>query len=157
STWLFWRQTLFEHSIQFVLLELRIPREVRKSPRAMEQVLMAIHSLRNTANDLQEKYWDGEVTRWYALEIASFSGETHFYIRTYHKQRRLVEAAFFSYYPDVEVVEVPDYIDRMPASIAEMEEQGYDVWGSEMKLAKEDAYPIRTYTDFEAPDEERQF
>ncbi len=157
STWFFWRQTLFEHSTKFILLELRIPREVRKSPRAMEQVLMAIHALRNTANDLQEKYWDGEVTRWYSLEIVSFSGETHFYIRTYYKQKRLVEAAFFSYYPDVEVVEVPDYIDRMPANVVEMEEQGYEVWGSEMVLAKEDAYPIRTYADFEAPDEERQF
>ena len=55
STWLFWRQSIFEHTIPFVLLELRIPREVRKSPKAMEQVLMAFHSLRNVATDLQEK------------------------------------------------------------------------------------------------------
>jgi len=156
STWLFWRQSIFEHTIPFVLLELRIPREVRKSPKAMEQVLMAIHSLRNVATDLQEKYWDGEVTRWYSLEMASFSGETHLYVRTYVKQRPLVEAAFFSYYPDVEIVEVPDYTEQLPVTVREMYDQGYDTWGGEMVLEREDAYPIRTYESFEAIEEEKQ-
>ncbi len=157
STWLFWRQSIFEHSIPFILLELKIPREITKSPRAMEQTLMAIHSLRNIASDLQEKYWDGEVTRWYSMEIASFSGEVHLYFRTYRKQRPLVEAAFFSYYPDVELVEVSDYAEQLPLTVRDMYDQGYDMWGSEMKLARSEAYPIKTYLEFESPDEEKQF
>ncbi len=159
STWLFWRQELFKHSGEFtsILLELKVPREVHRSPRAMEQLLMTIHALRNEATDLRELYWDGEVTRWYSLEIVSFGGEIHMYIRTYYKQKGLVEAAFFSYYPDMEIVEVDDYVDRFPENVREMDKQGYDLWGGEMILAHEDAYPIRSYLAFESPDEEKQY
>lgn len=157
STWIAWRQEIYEHDIAWVLLEIRMPREVKKSPQAMEQVLYAIHSLRNTANDLQEIYWDGEVTRWYSLEAASFGGEIHFYIRTYNKQRPLVEAAFFSYYPDVELVEVSDYFDAFPSNLKDIQEGGLEMWGTEITLAREGAYPIRTYPTFESPDEESQY
>ncbi|RJQ28437.1 hypothetical protein C4571_03635 [Candidatus Parcubacteria bacterium] len=157
STWLFWRQEVFKHSIKWTLLELKIPREIRKSPKAMEQLLMVIHGLRNAASDVREKWWDGEITRWYSLEIVSFGGEIHYYLRLYYKQRNLVEAGFFSYYPDVEVIEVEDYTERLPKSVREMKEQGYELWGSEMMIRKESAYPIKSYLDFESPDEDKQY
>ncbi|MEK7212650.1 MAG: hypothetical protein AAB686_03155 [Patescibacteria group bacterium] len=158
STWLFWRQEKFKDEIKWVLLEMRIPREVRKSPRAMEQVLAALHQLRNAPYDIREKWWDGEVTRWFSLELVSFGGELHFYVRVYHKQRNLLEAAFFSYYPDVELVEIDDYVNRIPANIQELYSQGYNVWGTEMVLRREDAYPIKTYEEFvESSEEEKQY
>src|SRR3989344_4673095 len=57
------RQYLYKHSIKCVFLEIRIPRLNEKSPQGMEQVLSAIHALKNQPNDLGELYWDGEVTR----------------------------------------------------------------------------------------------
>ena len=150
STWLFWRQELFKHSMNFILLELRIPREVRKSPKAMEQVLMTVHGLRNAPGNLREKWWDGEVTRWYSLEVVSMGGEVHFYIRTWEKQKAIIEAAFFSYYPDVEIVQVDDYINSLPANVGEVNKSGYDLWGTELLLAREEAYPIKSYLDFES-------
>lgn len=157
STWLFWRQELFKKEIKFILLELKIPREVKTNPRAMEQVLASIHGLRNVPSDLREKWWDGEITRWYSLEMISFGGEVHFYIRTYYKHRNLIEAAIFSYYRDVEIMEVEDYIDRLPSDVSDLRKQNYDLWGSEILLSKEDAYPIKSYLDFESPDEDKQY
>ncbi len=157
STWLWWRQSKMKKEIKWILLELRIPREIAKSPQAMEQVLTAMHALRNAPGDLREWYWDGEVTRWFSLEMVSIGGQVHFYVRVYFKQKGLVEAAFFSYYNDVEVVEVEDYVDKFPANLREMESQGYDLWGTEMLLDKPELYPIRTYKDFEAIEEEKQF
>lgn len=157
ETWLFWRREKFKHEIDFVLLELRMPREVRKSPMAMEQVLAAIHSLRNLPGDVKEKWMSGEVTLWYSLELVSLGGEIHFYIRTYRQQQSLVEAAFFSYYPDVEVMEVKDYVDDLPENCAELDKSGYDLWGTELVLNKDNAYPIKSYLDFEAPEEEKQY
>lgn len=159
STWIGWRQFDYEHSPEFRMnmAEIRIPREVRKSPRAMEQVFMALHSLRNTANDFEETWKDGEITKWFTLEICSFGGEIRFFLRYYYKQRPLVEAAFFSFYPDVELIEVDDYVEDLPKDMDELYGKGYEIWGSEMILRKEEAYPIRTYPMFEAPDEERQF
>jgi len=157
SIWLFWRQELFKNSIKFVLLELRIPREVNKSPQAMEQVLKSMHSLRNVAGDIREKWWDGEVTRWFGLEMVSFGGEIHLYARVYAKQRNLVEAAFFSFYPDVEIAEVEDYAKAFPATTRELYERNLELWGTEMILKREDAYPIKMYPDFEHEAEEKQF
>ncbi|MEK7187341.1 MAG: hypothetical protein AAB691_00665 [Patescibacteria group bacterium] len=157
SSWLAWRQKHFEHEVEWLLLELLIPREVSKSPQAMEQVLMAFHALRNVAGNFEEWYKDGEITRWFSLEMVSFGGEIHFYVRIYHKYRPLVEAAFFSYYPDIELVEVDDYISRFPVTMQEAYRQGYDMWSTEMYTAKPAAYPIKTYKDFESPDEDKQF
>ena len=158
STWLYYRQRSFKKDIRWVLMEIKIPREINKSPRAMEQVLASIHALRNTPGDLRERFWDGEVTRWYSLEMVSFGGETHFYIRFYWKQRGLIEAAFFSYYPDVELTEVDDYILQLPASIEDMYQQGYELWGTEITLSRSPGYPIKTYPEFlDSPEEEKQF
>lgn len=156
STWVYWRNEVFKEDLKWVLLEIKVPREIDKSPRAMEQVLAALHALRNEPVDLQEKYWDGEVTRWISLEIASFGGEIHFYVRIYYKQRDILEAAFFAFYKDVELVEVDDYMDKLPATMPEVYQQGYDIWGTELILARESAYPIKSYIDFEAIEEEQQ-
>lgn len=158
ETWLHMKQEKFEDEITWVLLELRIPRNVEKSPQAMEQVLAAINALRNAPGDFKEKYIDGEVTRWFSLEMVSFGGEVHFYIRTFNRLKSLVEAAFFSYYPDLDIVEVPDYIDRFPASVVKMYEKGLDLWGTEMLLGNAEFYPIKTYSDFEqSAEEEKKF
>lgn len=157
STWLFWKQEQMKSEINWILLEMRIPREAKRSPRGMEQTLAGFHALRNVAGDFREEYIDGEVTRWFSLEIVSFGGEIHYYLRIYKKQRGLVEAAIYSYYPDVELVEVEDYVNRFPETVDELDAQGYDVWGTEMLLKKPGCFPIKTYLDFEAQTEEREF
>jgi hypothetical protein len=122
----------------------------------MDQFFQAVAYLRNADGDLGEKYLDGEVTVWYTFEMVSFSGEIHFYIRLKKKQRMLMEAAMFSYYPEIELVEVEDYTRRLPHHILDMKAQGYNLWGSEMVLAKEGGYPLNTYIEFESPDEIHQ-
>lgn len=154
--WLHLKQEQFKQAIKWTLLELRIPRLVEETPQAMEQVLMAMHQLKNEPGDFVEKYVDGEVTRPFSFEIVSFGGEVHFYVRTYAKQRPLVEAAFFSYYPDVEIVEVEDYIDRFPKTVTETYQNRQDLYGIELKLEKHQAYPIRTYPAFETADPDKQ-
>ncbi len=157
SLWLFWRQELFKNSTEWILLELRMPREIKKSPQAMEQVFASLHSLRNAPTDIKEKYWDGEVTRWFSLEMVSFGGEIHFYIRTSARYRGLVEAAFFSYYPDVEIEEVEDYSSKFPKDMGELYSENLDLWGTEMVLTRDEAYPIKSYHEFESPAEEKEF
>lgn len=157
SLWLYVRQAQFKRNITWTILELKIPREVKKSPQAMEQVLAAIHSLRNAPGDIREWYWDGEVTRWYALEMVSFGGEMRFFVRVYKGQKHLVQAAFFSYYPDVDLEEVDDYVEQFPKDMAEVYGKQMDIWGTEMVLAERAAFPIKTYEDFEHMEEEKQF
>ena len=156
TTWLFWRQELFKR-LDNVLFEMKMPREVLKNPQAMEQVFAAIYALRNMPGDIGETWRDGEIPRSFAIEIVSFGGEVHFYFRCYWKSAPLVKAAFFSYYPDVELVpQDTDYVTRLPDDIREMNAQGYEMYSTELLLTKPSAYPIRTYHDFETPDEENR-
>lgn len=154
ETWIFYRRTLFKNDIQWSLLEIKIPREVMKTPRAMEQFFINVHGLRNTAGDFIEKYFDGVVTLWWSLEIASFGGEIHFYIRTPKKHKKTVEAGLYAQYPTAEISETSDYIEDFPKSTEEIYKKDYNLFGGELILKKEDAYPITTYEKFELSKDE---
>lgn len=147
--WLFRRRSLFKADIQWTVLEIKVPREVNRTPRAMEQFLMALHGLRNVPNDFLEMYLDGEVTLWWSLEVASFGGEIHFYIRTPKKYKKMTEAAFYAQYSNAELVEIEDYLNEIPSETRGIYEKGDNIFGGEFVLRKEDAYPITLYDKFE--------
>ncbi len=156
SLWLSYIQDYYKRiSLRPVLLEIRIPREVERSPRAMEQIFTQVHALRNAASNIEEKWWQGEVPKTFSFEVTSFGGEVHFYMRVPGSHRNIVEAAFYASYPDVEIMDVKeDYVRRFPKTFDELFAKGYQIFGNELLLAKDDAYPIRTYYDFETPEDE---
>jgi len=157
SLWLAYAQEHFRRAeMKFVLLELKIPREVKRSPRAMEQIFYAVHSCRNEANNIKEKWWDGEVTMSYSFEVVRLGGELQLYLRLPAKYRNVVEANFYAQYPDIEIAEVEDYVNRLPLTFDDLRAKGYQLFGNELRLAKPDVYPIRSYVDFEEIVEERQ-
>jgi hypothetical protein len=158
GTWLFWRREVYKHDMDFMFFELRMPRAIVKSPAAMEQIFVAISALRNLPNDFSEYWLEGEVTRWYSIEIVSIGGEISFYLRCPRIQGEIIKAAFFSYYPDLEITEVDDYVGKyFPKNVSEMFKNGYDMWGSELAYVRDDVYPIKSYLDFESPEEEKQY
>lgn len=156
--WLTYVQEYFKRKdIKPRLFEIKIPREVQKNPRAMEQIFMSIHTIRNAPTTPQDKWWQGEVTMWFSLEIASHGGEPHFYIRIPSRHRNMIEAAFYAQYPDIELAESgEDYVSYLPPTYDRLKEEGYELFGNELILKKPDAYPIRTYSDFESQLEEWQ-
>ncbi len=151
--WLDYVQTKYLNSLKWILLEIKIPKEVAKTPKAMEQVFAGLHGTESEP-DFVEKWFKGEVPDWFSLEIIGKGGNVHFLIRTPEDYRNLVEAQIYAQYPDAEITEVEDYITSLPKKIPSND---YDIWGTELILNKEDAYPIRTYPYFfeEAKEEER--
>lgn len=155
----FWRayvQEYYKRTIDWTFIELRIPREIRRTPKAMEQVFMTMHAVRNSASDVQERWWDGEVPMWFACEAVSFGGEVHFYMRVPSIRRNHIEAALYAQYPDIEIAEVEDYIGRLPSTWDEVEKAGYKIFGNELILVRPRVYPILTFTEFEATQEEKE-
>lgn len=112
----------------------------------MEQVLASLHGTYSQGIKRRERWFQGKVEDWVSLEIAGLAQGIHFYIRTAKKYRKLVEAAFFSQYPDAEIEEVEDYTHLLPRDLPNNE---FDIWGTDYVLARDDAYPIRTYPNFE--------
>lgn len=132
-------------SKKWTLLEIRIPKDVFRTPVAMEIFLSnAIHQTGGMGTWLK-KYWDGNVHTWFSLEIISIQGSVKFFIRTENKFRRLIEAQLYAQYPTVEIIESEDYVEK---TAKEMMKKPWSIWGSEFSLAKDDPYPIKTYVDY---------
>ncbi len=133
-------------SLEWVLLEIRVPREVNKSPKGMEQVFAALYGIFLGPIRWWDRFFKGKIPDWFSFEMAGTGGEVHFYVRTQTKYRNLVESQIYAQYPDAELIEAEDYLSALPSHLPNDE---YDLWGGEEILSKEDAYPIRTYPDFE--------
>ncbi|MFM7089028.1 MAG: hypothetical protein ACKOW9_05895, partial [Candidatus Paceibacterota bacterium] len=142
--WMHYIQQDFMSGIEFVLLEVIPPREVPRSPRAME--LFFTNALYHWSNKGgMELYWQGAIWFWYSLEIVSIEGQVHFYIRTPSRLKDLIETQMYAQYPQAQVKVVDDYTLNVPNMSVE---SGWQGWGCEFVLKKHHAYPIRTYTDF---------
>jgi hypothetical protein len=143
--WLKMVRRVFILKIPWKLLEIKIPREILKTPKAMEQVFAAVHSIK-TKIRFFDKWRKGKVQNWMSFELTGQAGGVHFYVRTPEEFRNLTESAIYAQYPDAEIIEVEDYVDLLPSVLPN---KIYDLWGANYILAKEDAYPIRTYEYFE--------
>jgi len=131
-------------SLQWIMLEIKFPREVVKTPKAMEQFFSGLHAAQKDPKK-KDRYLKGMLAPWFSIEILGHSGEIHFFIRTEDKYRNLIESHIYAQYPQVEISEAEDYVKSIPLGIPTND---FDAWGSELILEKEDAYPIRTYPVF---------
>jgi hypothetical protein len=142
--WVHYIQQDFISGIDFVLLEIVPPREVLRSPKAME--LFFTNALYHFSyKGGREEFWQGAVWFWFSLEIASIDGQVHFYIRTPTRVRSLIETQLYAQYPQAQIKAVEDYtlaVDEISPKSA------WNAWGCELALVKPEAYPIKTYVDF---------
>ncbi len=138
--------------INWLLLEVKIPRDIQKTPKAMEQIFAGFHGILTKIKFL-DKYWKGKVQEWFSLEIVGIDGTVYFFIRTPEQFRNLVEAQIHAQYPDAEILEVLDYAGPLSGKTPS---KTNDISGVELILDKNDFYPIKTYQSFEEKEEERQ-
>ena len=148
--WLWWRIDIFLSQQRWILLEIRLPKELLKPIRAMEVVLSSIQATIYQPPDLWEKWIDGQVQLSICLEIASINGEPHFFVRTPKQFRDSVESSFYAQYPEIEIKEVDDYTKYVPQDLPNKD---WDMFGSDYKMLKPDFYPIKTYLQFETEQE----
>jgi hypothetical protein len=143
--WLHYIQQDFISGIDFVLLEIVPPRDVLRSPKAMELFITnALYQFSWKGG--KETYWQGAVWFWFSLEIASIDGIVHFYIRTPTRIRGLIETQMYAQYPQAQVKAVEDYTLAVDEISPKSQWNG---WGCEFWLVKPEAYPIKTYIDYE--------
>lgn len=143
--WLDYANKKYLSRIKWVLLEIIPPRDVEKSPLPMESIFAGFAGVIKTPT-VAETWVEGEIPVSFSLELVSLEGEVHLYVYVRAGCRNLVEAHFYAQYPDVEIVEAPDYTHNVPKTIPNKD---WDIWGIDFGLAKDDLYPIKTYKYFE--------
>lgn len=142
--WHHYRTERFIMGMKWVLLEILVPREVVKSPAAMELVFINAF-YHQSIKSFWEQYIIGAPVFWFSLEMVSIDGRVHFYVRTPSRLKNLVETQIYAQYPQAKVIEVEDYVFKIPQYTQTGE---WDIWGCEFTKLKEDFLPIRTYKGF---------
>ncbi len=129
--------------MKWVMLEIKVPKEINKTPMAMEIVLNSLYQVGRGS------WWDwytkGRVKNWFSLEMVSIEGHIKFFIRTTVAYKNIIEAQLYAQYPDIEVYEVSDYTRYVDYR---GKEGSWEMISIEYKLAKADPYPIKTYIDY---------
>lgn len=126
--------------------EIKFPKEIKKPMRAMENVFSALHGAFFKSLDWWDTWATGEILHSFSLELVSMEGKIHFYIRCEKDYEAPMKNAIHAQYPEAEIEEVEDYTKFFPPDIPN---EKWGLWGCCYRLAKEDPYPIKTYSDFE--------
>jgi len=140
--WIAYVQSAFIASQQCVLLEFKLPKEILKTPLAMEQVFSSLY-LTSGESTFIDRAWSGKVRAWFSFELVSIEGQVHFFVWTREGLRNYLEAQIYANYPNVEVHQVEDYAKSLRFNPAKN-----SVWGCDIGLSKPDPYPIKTYVDY---------
>ena len=142
TLWVIWRRSDFISRQNYLLLEIKPPRSVVKTPLAMEAVLAGLHHSPGEGT-WYRKFVQGSVRPYFSLEIVSIEGRVRFFIWTRASFRRLLEAQVYAQYPGTQVVEAPDYTRLIPAG-----PDHYGIWGCDFAHTQEDPLPIKTYVEY---------
>jgi hypothetical protein len=142
EAWVYYKRTQFWQKEGSVLLEIKLPREIMKSPAAMEVVLQAFHQTGGEGTWIN-RLWKGKTRSWFSLEIVSIGGNVKFFIWTKPGHRQFIESQMYSQYPGIEIYEADDYTKQFYYN-PEINE----IYATEFKLTKPDPYPIKTYIDY---------
>lgn len=142
NSWIDYKRNAFWQKEGSVLLEIKLPREINKSPLAMEIVLNALHQPGGEGTWI-DRILNGQTRSWFSLELVSLGGNIRFFIWTKPKHRTIIESQIYSQYPGIEVYEADDY-----AKSFYYDPSKYNLWACEFALTKPDPYPIKTYVDY---------
>lgn len=172
-SWRFWKmyvnqKFLDKFNNDSILLEIKLPRDIMKSPLAAEVALTSLLQSGGVGN-WYAKEFQGNLPAYSSLEIASLEGIIHFYIRINKKFRGTVESSFYAQYPGIEIVEADDYTkliryhhlskdtsvwgatfplnEKWAPTNPETGEAYKDEKGKDYKI-KADFLPIKTYVDY---------
>ncbi len=110
-SWRFWMMYINQKylaSLDWVMLEIKLPREITKSPLATETAITGFLQTAGASTNYARNF-EGKVPHFGSLEIASIEGVIHFYIRVQRRFRALMETNFYAQYPTIEIVESEDY------------------------------------------------
>ncbi|MEY2664437.1 MAG: hypothetical protein RIT04_245 [Candidatus Parcubacteria bacterium] len=141
-TWVVYVRSRYLASLKWILLEIRLPQDVFKSPLAMETFLMALHQTGGETTFI-DRWWKGQVRAHWSLEIISVEGQIKFIIYTQARYKTMVEAALYAQYPDIEIHEIPDYTKSFHYDPKEN-----DLYVIDYKFKNPNPYPIKTYVDY---------
>jgi len=150
NLWVSFAREKFLSEQEHTLLKIVPPRDVFKTPAAMELFLNSLFQTGGESTPI-DRFWKGKSRPSFSLEIASNEGKVNFYIWTRNDFAGYLQSQIFAQYPGIDVQEVKDYVEDI-----DYESGDYELFGVEYGLTEPDPVPIKTYVDYglDKPSEE---
>src|SRR4030042_6735415 len=148
----FWIMARWDATQEKIMIEIKVPKEILKPIKAMEYVMSGLHGIHDIPN-FRERWFEGQFNLPLSFEIVSIDGQPHFFIKLPAKFRKLVESNIYAQYPESEISQVEDYTTKIPPDIPNKE---WNLWGMDLRMDKDDHYPIKTYPKFELEKEVKE-
>src|SRR3989338_3021909 len=104
NIWQHYIRTDYISKQDFILLEIKISKDITKTPLAMEVFLTSIWQ--SGAVTYTDTYWIGKTRPWFSLELVSIGGNVRFFIWTQSRYKNIIEAQIYAHYPPVEIYAV---------------------------------------------------
>jgi hypothetical protein len=137
-----WITMKFVEKQKSCLLQIKLPKEIFKSPAAMELFFSQLTP--GGAGGYAEAFLVGKTRPWFSCEIVSVEGEVRFYVWcSQAKFKNLIEAQLYAQYPNIEIYEAKDYTEDI-----KFDTDKYNMYTAQFALSKEDPLPIKTYIDY---------
>lgn len=146
ETYMLLKMIDYEDSIQWTHLQVTLPEDSEETPKSMEIFYDVVGGIHKNP-DLNEKYFDGYVTARYSCELFCTQGRARYILVVPTAHRKLFEGVVYGQYPKANIQEVEDYTLRYDWK--DIREK-FEIYGTEMILASDDFFPIKTYREFEA-------
>lgn len=129
-------------AVDHILLEIKLPRDTRRGPLAMETVFSSMH-IAGGDSTWYKRIVQGRTRPSYSYEIVSLGGRVHYFVRMREQFRRPFESYIYAQYPGVEVIEAMDY-----SRLINPAEAPYKMTAFEFKKTDVDPLPIKTYIEY---------
>ncbi|MCS7201012.1 MAG: hypothetical protein NZ822_02610 [Patescibacteria group bacterium] len=150
------QRAAYRKRMTWSFLEIKFPTGITRTPRAMEEVFNALHAI--APSPLKDLTWwnlniKGFSPQSYCLLIIAHSGQLRFYIRFPKDLENFVKSRIYSQYHEIKFIPTDDPLTELPPIVpnSAFEFESFDV-----RLSKEDSYPIKTYTVIENLPKEQQ-
>lgn len=127
---------------KYILLEITPPKDLQKTPQAMELFLGSLYQAGGDSNGFFSKYTNGSCRPWFSLEIISIDGHVRFFIWSRAAFSDMIETQLYSQYPDVEIT---DRTGNDYATDIKWDPENYQYWGCNFVKTAVSHLPIKTY------------
>jgi hypothetical protein len=127
---------------KYILLEITPPKNLQKTPQAMELFIGSLYQTGGDASGLISKYTNGSCRPWFSLEIVSIDGYVRFFIWSRANFIEMIETQLYSQYPDVEII---DRTGNDYSTDVKWDPENYQYWGCNFVKTSASHLPIKTY------------
>lgn len=135
----------FVTAIQWSYLQVTVPEETIQTPKSMEHAFDVWAGIHKNP-DVVERFFEGYMEAWFSCELVCEQYRVRYILVVPTVHRKFFEGVVYGQYPNAEIKEVEDYSLRY--DFRDIEKK-FDMYGTEVVLASDDIYPIRTYREFE--------